>query len=124
MPAFKIGPTIYNNPVQLCLDHIGGKWKLPILWRLRNGKLRFSELKRSLNEHLTQGKVTDRTLSLQLKELEQSKLLTRKVYPEIPPRTEYKLTPLGEEVIPCLKSLQKLGLAFKQAMGAVDLDGR
>ncbi len=121
MPAFKIGEKIYNNPVQLCLEHIGGKWKLPILWRLRNGKLRFSELKRSLNEHMVEGKITDRTLSIQLKELEQSKLLTKRVYAEIPPRTEYTLTALGEEVIPCIRSLQKLGTSFKHAMKAQDI---
>lgn len=121
MPAFKIGDTIYNNPVQLVLDHIGGKWKLPIVWRLRNGKMRFSDIKRSLNEHLPEGKITDRTLSLQLKELEVSGLLRKKVFAEIPPRTEYTLTVLGEEVIPCIKSLQKLGATFKEAMHAKDV---
>jgi DNA-binding HxlR family transcriptional regulator len=121
MPAFRIGDQIYNNPVQLCLDHVGGKWKLPIIWRLRNGKLRYSELKRSLNEHLPEGQVSDRTLSIQLKELEQSGLISKKVYAEIPPRTEYTLTNLGEEVIPCIKSLQKLGASFMQAMKAREL---
>ncbi len=81
----------------------------------------FSELKRSLNEHLVEGKVTDRTLSIQLKELEQSKLLTKRVYAEIPPRTEYTLTSLGEEVIPSIRSLQKLGASFKHAMKAQDV---
>lgn len=121
MPAFRIGDQVYNNPVQLCLDHIGGKWKLPIIWRLRAGKLRYSELKRSLNEHLAEGRVSDRTLSIQLKELEQSGLILKKIFAEIPPRTEYSLTALGEEVIPCIRSLQKLGASFKQAMRAVDV---
>jgi DNA-binding HxlR family transcriptional regulator len=68
MPALKVGEVIYNNWVRLCLDPFGGKRKLPFLWRLTYGNLRYSKGKRSLNEHSPQGKISDRTLSNQLKE--------------------------------------------------------
>lgn len=121
MGAFRIKDTIYNNPVQLALELIGGKWKMPILWRLKDGKLRFGQLKKSLNDHLTEGKITDRSLTIQLRELESARLITRKVYTEVPPKTEYTITALGLKTIPTIKTLQSLGRVFKAHMGARDI---
>lgn len=114
MPSFEHRGRVYNNPVQLALSQVGGKWKMPILWRLRKDVLRFSEIRRSLNEHIVEKKITDKTLSQQLKELEEEGYITRKVYPVVPPKTEYTITERGLAVIPAIKVLQALGRRIRE----------
>ncbi|MEM8608104.1 MAG: helix-turn-helix domain-containing protein [Myxococcota bacterium] len=109
MPAFDHQGRTYNNPVQLALDLIGGKWKMPILWRLRNKTLRYSELRRSLNQHLDTGKVTDKMLASQLRDLERHGLIARRVYPVVPPKVEYSITKRGLRAIPSIEVLRKFG---------------
>lgn len=82
---------------------ISGQWALPICCYLQYGKLRFGELRK-----LLQG-ITERMLTLQLRKLEQDKLITRTVYAEVPPRVEYELTEIGQELIPILSLLEKWG---------------
>ena len=81
------------------MELVGGKWKLVLLWQLLGGAKRFSELKRKL------GDVTQKMLPLQLRELEAAGLLTRTVYPVIPPHVEYSLTERGMELAPVLRGL-------------------
>lgn len=109
MPVFNFRGKTYNNPVQLSLDLIGGKWKMPILWRLRNKTLRYSEIRRSLNEHLETGKVTDKMLASQLRDLEKHGLIARRVYPVVPPKVEYTITKRGLRAIPAIEVLRKFG---------------
>ena len=90
-------------PVTTTLKVIGGKWKLPLLWHLQDGKKRYSELQRLL------GKITPKMLSQQLRELEKDGILDRKVYPVVPPRVEYMLTPYGKTLQPMLKDMEKWG---------------
>jgi DNA-binding HxlR family transcriptional regulator len=78
---------------------IGGKWKIPILWHLFDGPRRFSELHRAL------APITQKVLTQQLRELEADALLTRTVYPEVPPRVDYALTPRGRSLRPIIHSL-------------------
>lgn len=82
---------------------ISGQWALPICCYLRDGKLRFGELRKLLPG------ITERMLTLQLRKLEQDKLVTRTVYAEVPPRVEYELTEIGLELIPILSLLEKWG---------------
>jgi len=82
---------------------IGGKWKMPILWRIRERPLRYTDLRESLNEHAYKP-VTHAMLTQQLKQLEESGLITRTVYAEAPPRVEYLITPLGAGVIPVINA--------------------
>lgn len=96
----------YNNPVELALDEIGGKWKMPILWRLRERKWRYAELKRDLR------KVTHKMLTEQLRELEQNGYLSRTVYPTVPPKVEYSLTRKGRSVIPVIQVIRKWGISL------------
>lgn len=112
MPRFELGGKKYNNPVQLALDVVGGKWKMPILWRIRAAPLRYRDLRASLNEHAHKP-ITHAMLSAQLKELERSGLLTRTAYPEVPPRVEYAITALGLHVVPVIDALRAFGSRYK-----------
>jgi len=106
MPEFKFRDKVYNNPVELALEVLGGKWKMPILWRVKDKPWRYGELKKSL------GKITHKMLTQQLRELEEDGLIHREVFAEVPPRVEYTITEEGETVIPIIKALQKWGYDF------------
>ncbi|MBS1738031.1 MAG: winged helix-turn-helix transcriptional regulator, partial [Bacteroidetes bacterium] len=82
--------------MDITMHFIGGKWKTVVLWYLRNDKKRFSELKKLIPD------ITEKMLSLQLKNLENDGIVGRKHYPEIPPRVEYYLTDFGKTLIPTL----------------------
>ena len=90
-------------PVEATLELIGGKWKGIVLFYLLDGRLRFSELKRKI------GCVTQRMLTKQLRELEDTGLVNRIVYAEVPPRVEYELTEEGESLRPILFALKNWG---------------
>ena len=92
-------------PVEATLDVIGGKWKAVILFRLMESKKRFGELHRLL------AKVSQRTLTKQLRELEGDGLISRTVFAEVPPRVEYALTELGRSLGPLLCDLKDWGVA-------------
>lgn len=113
MPRFEHRGRTYNNPVQLALDLIGGKWKMPILWRLRDRTLRYGELRASLNEHLPTGKVTDKMLASQLRELERDGLVSRRVHAVVPPRVDYSITDHGRRALPCIEALRAFGEAVR-----------
>lgn len=85
---------------ELVLEKIGGKWKMPILWRLNQKDVwRYGELKRDL------GTISHKMLSQQLKELEQEGLIIRTLYPVVPPKVEYRLTELGKLTLPAIGAL-------------------
>lgn len=92
-------------PVEATLDMIGGKWKGVILFRLSEGTKRFGELRKLLP------KVTQRTLTQQLRELEADGLVSRKIFAEVPPKVEYSLTDLGRSLKPLLVKLKDWGQA-------------
>ncbi|WP_347374058.1 helix-turn-helix domain-containing protein [Aequorivita sp. Q41] len=87
---------------------VGGRWKLLILCKLENGKLRFSEIRRLIP------KITERMLTLQLRELEKDGLVKRTVYAEVPPRVDYELTPIAIELIPIWSKLSNWGAKYKK----------
>jgi len=96
----------YGCSVEAALDVIGNKWKGVILFHLLDGTKRFNELRRLIPS------VTQRMLTLQLRELERDKIIIRTVYPEIPPKVEYSLTQLGKTLKPILLSLREWGAQF------------
>ena len=91
------------------IDVIGGKWTIIILYQLRGKTLRFGELKKLIP------KITQKMLTHQLRDLESNKLVTRKVYAEVPPRVEYTSTELAEKLNPALDLLCEWGAEFQQA---------
>ena len=94
---------IYHCALDITMDYLGGKWKAVVLWYLKDAPLRFSEIKRLIPE------ITEKMLSLQLKKLEQDKLVSRKVYPEVPPKVVYALTPGGKTLVPALEAMALWG---------------
>jgi DNA-binding HxlR family transcriptional regulator len=106
MPIFEFRGKNYNNPAELALDIIGGKYKMPILWRVKDKVWRYGELKKSI------GKITHKMLSEQLRELENDGLISRKVYPEVPPKVEYDITDIGRQAIPIIEALRNFGDFF------------
>lgn len=95
-------------PVETTLTLISDQWKVLILWDLMPGTKRFGELKKSI------GNVSQKVLTAQLRQMEDSGLLTRTVYPEVPPRVEYTLTDLGRSLKPILDAMWTWGENYKQ----------
>lgn len=95
--------------VEVTLSVMGGTWKPMILFQLLTGRMRFSELARAIPS------VTQRMLTLQLRELEEAAIITRTVHPEVPPRVDYELTDLGRSLEPVLVSMRDWGQAYAGA---------
>lgn len=111
MPEFIHEHKTYYNPVEFALGRIGGTWKMPILWRLKEKVMRYSALKKSIP------KITDKMLSSQLRELEEHGLISRKVYAEIPPKVEYSITPKGLQSIPIIEAIRNYGMQLMEQEG-------
>ncbi len=86
-------------PITRAVGAIGGKWKIPLLWHLRDGPRRYGALNRAIPA------VSERMLVKQLRELERDGLVRRTAFPEVPPRVEYALTPAGCALVPALDGL-------------------
>ena len=90
-------------PVEAGLEQISGKWKGLVIYHLLGGTMRFSALSRAL------GTVTQRSLTKHLRELEADGIVHREVYPEVPPKVEYSLTPKGQALGPVIEALADWG---------------
>lgn len=100
--------STFNCPVEATIQLIGGKYKAVILWHLMNDTLRYSELHRKIP------KATDKMLAQQLRELERDGLISRTVYPVVPPKTEYSLTDFGKSLVPILDAMCDWGTDYLQ----------
>ncbi|GET39813.1 winged helix-turn-helix transcriptional regulator [Microseira wollei] len=90
-------------PAENTLKAISGRWKLLILRELFTGVKRFGELQRALEG------ITQKMLTQQLREMEDDGIIHRQVYPQIPPKVEYSLTPLGESLKPIIEAMHEWG---------------
>lgn len=97
-------------PVATTIQLIGSKWKLLIMRNLMSRPWRFNELRKNL-EGVSQKVLTD-----SLRAMESDGIITRTVYPEVPPRVEYALSPLGETMRPILDAMEKWGREYKEKM--------
>jgi len=101
--------SLSTCPVEVTLSLIGDKWAVLVLRDLLPGKKRFSELRKSI------GSVSQKVLAAQLRTMAARGLLTRTVYPEVPPRVEYELTKLGQSLRPVLAALKVWGETYQEA---------
>lgn len=97
-------------PVELTLTLISNKWKILIIRDLLEGTKRFSELKSSVTN------ISQKVLTSNLREMEENGLLTRKIYPEVPPRVEYTLTAIGLSLEPLLSAMDKWGTWYRKQL--------
>lgn len=101
----------YNCSVAIVQDIFNDKWKLGIIWHLLAGEKRYKELFEEVHD------ITQKTLTVKLRELEEKQLVTRKVFPEIPPKVVYSLTPIGERLRPLLKDMYDWGIDYVKECG-------
>jgi DNA-binding HxlR family transcriptional regulator len=101
----------FHCAMDITMSFIGGKWKTVVLWYLRKDKKRFGELKKLIPN------ITEKMLSLQLKDLENDGIVGRKMYAEIPPRVEYFLTDFGKSLIPMLEEIARWGRNLAETKG-------
>lgn len=96
----------YNCPVDATISKIGDKYKAVILYHLVSDTLRYNQIRKKIPA------ITDKMLAQQLRELENDNLIIKKIYPVIPPKTEYSLSELGKTLIPLLDSMCEWGQQF------------
>ncbi|MEU0503650.1 helix-turn-helix domain-containing protein [Nocardia sp. NPDC005998] len=96
--------------MSIAIDVVGGKWKLHLMWVLGAGPQRFGRIRKLLTG------VSEKVLAENLRHLEASGVVHREVFPEVPPRVEYSLTPLGEELAVALRPLETWGDAHRDEL--------
>jgi DNA-binding HxlR family transcriptional regulator len=107
-----VRPDWHYCEVATTLEVIGGRWKAVILFHLMDGTLRFGELRRKLPG------VTQRMITLQLRELQRDGVVHRMVYAEVPPKVEYSLTEFGRSLIPVLIAMRDWGRSQRATLVA------
>lgn len=111
MPEFMFNSKLYYNPVEFAMDRIGGTWKMPILWRLKDKVMRYGELKKDIPH------ITHKMLTSQLRELEAEGFIERKVYAVVPPKVEYTITRRGKKAIVIIDTIRNYGLELMKEFG-------
>lgn len=102
--AQKIIPCDKGCPVKASLGLLGGKWTLMIIFQINDNVIRYGQLKKAIPD------ISEKMLIQELTMLVKNKLVSRKAYPEIPPKVEYRLTDLGKKTLPVLDKLIEFGL--------------
>lgn len=103
--SVKTSGRLLNCPVETALEMLSGRWKARILWKLHRQTMRYSELRRGLPG------ITEKMLAQQLRQLEKDNLITRTVYPGVPPKVEYGLSDFGQTLSPILDSIAEWGVS-------------
>jgi DNA-binding HxlR family transcriptional regulator len=103
--------TVTSCPVETAMTVIGGRWRAVILFYLLQGPKRFSELRRAIPN------ISQRMLTQDLRGLEAAGIVERTVYAEVPPRVEYRLTPLGDRLGPSVEALLAWGRDLESSLG-------
>ena len=113
---YYINDKEYKCTVSVTLDIFNVRWKVAIIWHLLDGEKRFKELHEIISE------ITQKTLTVKLKELEEKNIIHREVYAEVPPKVVYSLTKVGENLKPVLEEMHKWGIDYVQEFGKITLD--
>lgn len=103
----------YKCSVSVTLDVFNDRWKLAIIWHLLDGNKRFKELHETISE------ITQKTLTVKLKELEEKNIINREVFPEVPPKVVYSLTEIGEKLRPVLEEMYNWGILYSTSHGKI-----
>jgi DNA-binding HxlR family transcriptional regulator len=105
-------------PAETVLELVSGRWKLLVIFWLLKGELRFNQLQRNL------GGITHRTLAKTLREMEVDGLVRRRDHGEIPPRVDYRLTPLGASLAPILQAMERWTIRNNLALPSINRKGK
>jgi len=110
---YKVNGKEFDCSVEITNEIFNDKWKLYIVWHLLDGPKRYKEL----NELVC--KITQKTLTVKLKELEQRQLIKREVFPEVPPKVIYSLTPIGQKLKSILQEMHNWGIEYTKECGEI-----
>ena len=106
----------YSCPVSVTLDIFNDRWKLAVIWYLLEGDKRFKELSEDISE------ISQKTLTIKLKELEEKNIINREAYAQIPPKVVYSLTPIGKKLKPLLMDMFEWGKDYVGENGKITSD--
>lgn len=104
----------YQCSVAVTLDIFNDRWKMAIIWYLLEKDKRFKDLSKDISE------ITQKTLTIKLKELEEKNIIFREAFPEVPPRVVYSLTPIGKSLRPVLEAMHQWGREYVSLHGSIN----
>ncbi len=110
---YLINDKEYKCSVAVTLDIFNDRWKLAIIWHLLGNSKRFKDLHADISE------ITQKTLTVKLKELECKNIIHREVFAEVPPKVEYSLTDMGKELTPVVEEMYKWGIKYVREFGEI-----
>ncbi len=108
-----VNDKVYKCSVSVTLDIFNDRWKLAIIWHLLNQEKRYKELHEDICE------ITQKTLTVKLKELEAKNIINREVFPEVPPKVVYSLTPMGKKLRAVVEEIYKWGIEYTNEYGEI-----
>ena len=114
---YLINDKEYRCSVSVTLDIFNDRWKLAIIWHLLDGDKRFKELHEVISE------ITQKTLTIKLKELEEKNIINREVFAEVPPKVVYSLSDSGKKLKPVLDEMYKWGIDYVGTHGKITPEG-
>lgn len=110
---YKVNGKEYQCSIAIVQDIFNDKWKMGIIWHLMDGEKRYKELHKEVCD------ITQKTLTVKLRELEEYKIITREVFAEVPLKVVYTLSPIGEKLRPVLKEMFDWGVTYVQECGEI-----
>lgn len=110
---YYINDKEYKCSVSVTLDIFNDRWKLAIIWHLLDGEKRFKDLHETINE------ITQKTLTIKLKELEEKHIINREVFAQVPPKVVYSLSQIGQQLKPVLTEMYKWGILYTSQHGKI-----
>lgn len=105
----------YKCSVSVTMDIFNDRWKLAVIWYLLEQDKRFKELCEDINE------ISQKTLTIKLRELEEKNIIKREVFAEVPPKVVYSLTPMGRKLKPLLKEMFDWGIEYVKENGTISV---
>jgi DNA-binding HxlR family transcriptional regulator len=110
---YYINDKEYKCSVSVTMDIFNDRWKLAVIWYLLEQDKRFKDLCEDISE------ISQKTLTIKLRELEERNIITREVFAEVPPKVVYSLTPMGRKLKPVLKEMFDWGIEYVKENGTI-----